>query len=161
MSQEETLAALNQYAADLGRFWLNFNSLEFILRLFLARKAGMGTTEFVQIRGKEVGQSAVENPITDWRTFGTLCADYNKGMPIPERLDFSRIVAIRDALAHGRVLGDESGNLVVVKYSRPKARTVTVEFKQVLSPAYLQVLSDEMTTLSHRITSMIGPYMKR
>lgn len=160
MNHESTLIALNQYAADLGRFWQNFNSLEMFLRLYLARKAGMGTKDIFQCLGLDVGQSAIENPVTDWRTFGALCDEYNKGMPNPEKLDFSRVVAIRDALAHGRILGDEFGNLTVVKYSKPKAGTVSAEFKQSLSASYMQTFSDEMNDLSKNITSMMSPYMK-
>jgi hypothetical protein len=160
MSDEATTARLLQYSADLGKFWINFNSLEMILRLFLARRSGLGTGEIFQSLGLTVGQPAPVNSVTNWQSFGELCRNFNNNYPLSDQLDFSRVLATRDAMAHGRVLGDANGIQTVIKYSKPRGGIAHVEFKQTLSPQYIEALSVEIHTLSRAITDRMGPYMR-
>ncbi len=160
MSDEATTARLLQYSADLGKFWTNFNSLEMILRLFLARRSGLGTGEIFKCLGLDIGQHAPVNSITNWQTFGQLCKSFNNQFSVPEQLDFSRVLAMRDAMAHGRVLGNENGTLTVIKYSKPLGNIARVEFRQNLSPQYIEALSQEIHSLSRSITDRMGPHMR-
>ena len=157
MITSDAYQRVQQYGTDLGVFWNNFNNLEMFLRMYLARKGGLGTAEILKCMHAEAGANLDENPITDWRTFGALCDAYNEQVGNANTMDFSEIVRLRDALAHGRVAGDSLGRLVVTKYSKPKNGMVRVEVCQVLDSAFLQRLSE----MSHHMCVEISRSMQR
>lgn len=148
------------YATQLGIFWQSFNGLEMMLRIYLARKSGVGTQSLIAYINSNPGDALPECPITDWKTFKMLCAEYNKDKMPMDKIDFSEVTALRDAMAHGRVVGNSEGQMIVVKYTKPIGKTVTVEFKRELTPLYLNQMAEFMNNAAHKISSFIGPYMK-
>lgn len=156
----DVIENLRNYTAQLGAFWNAFNGLEMMLRIYLARKSGVGTRTIIEcINGKE-GELLPECPITDWNTFKMLCAEYNKDKTASDEIDFSEVNSLRDAMAHGRVTGDSVGKMIVVKYTKPAGKEVRVEFKRVLTESYLADMIEFMNGASHKISSFIAPHMK-
>ena len=108
----------------------------------------------------QAGATLDENPVTDWRSFGALCDAYNEEVGSADAIDFSEMVRLRDALAHGRVTGDSQGRLVVTKYSKPKNGLVRVEIRQELDSSFLQRLSEESHKMCVKISRSIDPHMR-
>jgi hypothetical protein len=160
MNQSTAQLRLEQYGKDLSAFWNNFNNLELMLRIFLSRQSGLGTEEILKCLNATVGESLEENALTDWRTFGALCAAYNEHVGQKEALDFREILTLRDALAHGRVAGDDEGRLAVTKFSRPVNGKVRVEVRQLLNQAYLQRISEMLHHMCTEISRGMQPYMR-
>ncbi|HPG60517.1 MAG TPA: hypothetical protein PK586_00815 [Casimicrobium sp.] len=160
MTSSDTFQRVQQHGTDLGVFWNNFNNLEMFLRLFLARKSGLGTEAILRCMSASQGECLDENPITDWRTFGALCNAYNAAVGSTNEMDFSELVRLRDALAHGRVSGDSQGRLIVTKYSKPIDSKVRVEVHQMLDSAFLQRLSEMSHQMCVEISNSMQPYMR-
>lgn len=151
---------VKSYATHLGIFWNSFNGLEMMLRIYLARKSGVGTQSLIACINSNPGDVLPECPITDWKTFKILCAEYNKDKMPTDKIDFSEVTSLRDAMAHGRVTGNSVGQMIVVKYTKPIGKNVTVEFKRELTEPYLNQMSEFMFDATRKISSFIGPYMK-
>jgi hypothetical protein len=151
---------VKNYATQLGIFWSSFNGLEMMLRIYLARKSGVGTKALITYINSNAGDVLPECPITDWKTFKMLCAEYNKDKVSADKIDFSEVNFLRDAMAHGRVTGDSAGNMIVVKYTKPVGTKVTVEFKRILTESYLNEMVEFMNGATHKVSSFIAPYMK-
>ena len=136
---------LERYALKIGKFWGNFNSLELLIRLYLYRnfnckKSGLDV---------EIGDEIDVNPINNFDTFSQLCDKLNNESGLS--LDFSGILTLRDAMAHGRITTlDVTMPLTVIKFSKPKNGKVTVETRIELTDGYL----DE-TTASIRSIQLI------
>lgn len=144
-----------KYVTNLGKFWHNFNGLEMVLRLFLYSKSGGSNTKALTFLDGPVGREYEDNFITNYMSFGQLCDAFNSHLNRNEKIDFSKIIDLRDAMAHGRVAGDVQGNMSVIKYSKPKQGKVVVEFHRAISVAELEKIIDEINDMTHRVSSHI------
>jgi hypothetical protein len=143
----------------LGQFWHAFNSLELHLRLYLCGAAGIRGAERVAELARNEGETAPLNPMTDYRSFGELCKAFNDSQAADKRIGFDEYIKMRDALAHGRVTGDEHGRMTVIKYSKGKAGVVKVEFKRELSHANFEKVIEEMNWLGMEVSRRNGAVM--
>lgn len=155
-----TFANVKSYVEYLGAFWNAFNGLEMMLRIYLTRLNGIGTADLLQMIHAAEGETLPKSPMTDWSTFRTLCSDFNKSVLPASQIDFDDINALRDAMVHGRVTGDEQGQMVVVKFSKPSNGMVNVEFKRVLTVQFLDSMTERMIIYTRSISSHIAPHMK-
>lgn len=126
-------AIRNRYLVALGKVIANLHSLEAMLRIFLAhvetrRYERTGTS--VDLDRLSAGDYVAEDYFTNYDTLGKLIGTYNSlaPSPLPERLRVDEtIVDIRDALAHGRVLGQgPSPPMTLYKFSKPRSGRVKV-----------------------------------
>ncbi len=134
-----------RYLVALGKVISNLHSLEAVLRIFLAyvetrRYERTGTS--VDLDGLSVGDYVEEDYFTNYDTLAQLIGTYNRlaPSPLPEHLRVDEtIVDIRDALAHGRVLGSEPSvsTLRLYKFSRPHGGRVRVTHVIDLTEAQL------------------------
>lgn len=120
---------LDLFPCVLGRLVGNLWSLEWMLRNVLYRlehppHASMGQSK--ALFTANVGDKFPVNALTSYASLGELIAAYNKTTPVP--IDGS-LVALRDTLAHGRVLCADPAwaNFVLAKMGRPTNGTVAVE----------------------------------
>ena len=146
---------------EYGRFWMAFNALELILRVFLARKQGLGTAEIERFLEGKLGESVPDCPMTDYRSFSKLCLDYNGCVALVDQIDFSSILSLRDAMAHGRVTAKsaESG-LYVIKYDSPRDGSTIVSYRQELTPAFMRNMVSRIEKAAKSITNEMNKYMK-
>ena len=136
------------YATLIGRCWMNFNSLELIMRTYLATQG-----QPMGLSGK-VGESFPINTFTNYDTFREIARKVNAKSG--EQYDFSRIIAYRDAMAHGRVFSaDDNFPLTVVKFSKPIGGAVKVEYSQLLSETFLLDMSKEIVKVLTTIHALI------
>lgn len=150
---------VTSYIYKLGHFWQSFNNIEMFLRLYLHKNSGCDQKDFLKYSRAEIGDELPENPITDYRAFGALCTAFNKLQKNDHKIDFSEFIKLRDALAHGRVSGDDLGNMFVVKYSRPQNKKVRVEYKKQLTQADFERIIDRIVWLSLEISRRMGAKM--
>jgi hypothetical protein len=125
---------LEEHALSLGKLWTNFNSLELLLRFYIAKKLGKPD---IGLDG-EVGEIFNVNPITDYNSFRMLTSKYNKLSETP--IIFEPIEKLRDALAHGRIFTNDDTPMTVVKFSKPEKTQkdkTTVEYREVLTLEFL------------------------
>lgn len=106
-------AVTNRYLLALGKVIANLHSLEPMLRIFLAhvdtgRYSRTGTS--LELDRVTIGDYVPEDYFTNFDSLGGLIGRYNSlassKLPPELRVD-ETIVDMRDALAHGRVLGSE------------------------------------------------------
>jgi hypothetical protein len=150
---------VNSYIYKLGHFWHSFNNMELFLRLFLHRNSGGDQKDFLKYSNAAIGTELPENPITDYRSFGQLCNAFNDLQDVNNKIDFSEFIGLRDALAHGRVSGDDLGNMHVIKYSRSRDGKVTVEYKKQLTKTDIGRITDRMSWFSMEVSRRMGAKM--
>jgi hypothetical protein len=150
---------VNSYIYKLGHFWQSFNNMELMLRLYLHRKSGGDQKDFLKYSNAAIGTELPENPITDYRSFWQLCNAFNVLQDVNNKIDFSEFIELRDALAHGRVSGDNLGNMDVIKYTRSKNGQVKVEYKKQLTKTDIERITDRMARVSMEVSSRMGSKM--
>jgi len=137
---------LDNYARDLGKVIGNFHSLELTLRVFLHNvdwdKYGSPPPE-VSLAKSKAGDVIPENYLTNWDSLRDLMKKYNDlvaSCGSPELCGDETTVKLRDAFAHGRVLGVQAESpFRLYKFRKPtRQHRVTVEritnlSKEVLS----------------------------
>jgi hypothetical protein len=128
---------LDDHARHLGGLIGNFQSLEFLLRIFLSKMPGARpcSAPYGAIYLSPVGTELPENDITSYDTLGQLIAKFNSEADRQRctRID-DGLVAIRDALAHGRVSASEvDEHLRLLKFNKPQNGKVRVVFNEELS----------------------------
>jgi hypothetical protein len=141
-----------RYVFLLGHFWQSFNNLELFLRLYLNKKDGKDGIYAMTFLRLNQGAECEENHITDWKTFGILCELFNAHQDVAQKIDFTEIVKLRDAMAHGRVSGDDKANMTVVKFSKPKNKKVKVEYKREYKVEEMNKLIDKINEIGKEIT---------
>ena len=128
---------IDEHAKNIGSLIANLNSLEFRLRAFLQElptAKPFGLPKGKDIYSLPVGTELPENEITNYDTLEKLIEKFNafanqKGF---HEID-KRIIAIRNALAHGRVSSPTiSDNLRLIKFSRPEKGKVKISFNEIL-----------------------------
>ena len=129
---------LNEHATSVGKLLGNLQSLEFLLRVFLAKSTearGDGKDARTDLFSMPIGAVLPADQLTNYDSLDTLIAKFNAraeqdGFAILDK----RIVALRDALAHGRVAAKvEGGNMHIVKFDRPSNETVRVTYHEVMT----------------------------
>lgn len=135
----------SEHASYLGQLVANFQCLETWLRLALLKlettQHAHAETEFERIA---VGASLAENELTDYASLGELIQRFNTRMTAKGAKAVNvALVSVRDAIAHGRVIGTASGfPLRLLKFSKPKAGHATLVFNEVMDRNWfnLQIL---------------------
>src|SRR6266496_3651952 len=135
-----------EYSATVGKILANLQALELLLRRFLYEKQDAPHAPLqTPLNVVKVGDYVPENAATDWSRLGDLIKRYNK------RVAWTRkdlvvdpgIVAVRDALAHGRVWlpnwdVDADAPPILLRFRKPKDGKVAVESLEVMSGAWLE-----------------------
>ena len=115
----------------LGLLVSYFHALEFVLRAVL-KNHEKGKSKKTDYSLLKVGDAVPKDSMTNYDSLGTLIDKYNKLAPKELRIA-KRIVAVRDAIAHGRVFSD-SQNLPMrlFKFAKPEYGAVSVTFAATL-----------------------------
>ena len=134
-----------QLYSSIGKIVVNLQSLEFLLRLFLQNvqnpKAASRYAPY-DFTNLTVGAWVPLDFLTSYDGLKELIQKVNSTLEargLSERIDES-IVQLRDAIAHGRVLGNEAeGPFHIFKFSKPnKSKTqVRVELSVEMTPEWL------------------------
>ncbi|MFN9008702.1 MAG: hypothetical protein ACK5WH_06155 [Hyphomonadaceae bacterium] len=142
---------ITSFHTNIGKFWLNFGSLELMLRLVLHRRKGEDTRDPQLLRPLRVGEQLTENAINNYDSFREVCNKFNATLKASEKIDFSRIEKFRNAIAHGRTVGDGI-NLTITKFSKSNNKSVKVEFSWTYSAQELTDLIEFLGELTRRIS---------
>lgn len=150
---------VSNYIYSLGHFWQSFNNLEFFLRRYLNIKDGMSIEHSNSFTSLPIGTTCDECAITDWKTFGELAASFNSHQKNADKIDFKEFADLRDALAHGRITGDDRSVMSVIKYSKPKNGQVLVEYSREISSEELEKMAKMIGELCMEISRRWGAKM--
>ncbi len=113
------------HVRGLGIIVSYFHTLEFVLRAVLKNQEKGEIKKIVYSQLKK-GDTAPEDPMTNYDSLGNLIDKYNKLAPKELRVA-KGIVTIRDAIAHGRAFSDtQSLPLNLYKFDKPKNGMVAV-----------------------------------
>jgi hypothetical protein len=134
----------NDHAFELGRVLSNLQGLEFLLRGCLSYWIPAESVPQQQKSGDiysvPVGSRVPLSPVTGYQTLGELIDLFNKHRPAGSPELGKEAVALRDALAHGRVSSAaENEQMRLVKFSRPLPPTfkeVEVTYNVVMTPEW-------------------------
>jgi hypothetical protein len=150
---------IQKYFNALGHFWQNFNNLEQFLRLYLYRKNGGDNISADNFMTLPINSICDENLITDYKSFGELSNYYNNYQKNEDKIDFTEIVNLRDALVHGRITQNLCGNewqVFIIKYSRPENGKVTVEYKRTISSTDFEQIVEKIGKLYFEVSLKMG-----
>ncbi|MBN1124454.1 MAG: hypothetical protein JXA82_05555 [Sedimentisphaerales bacterium] len=155
----------NKYLEKLGLLMSLFHSLEFLLRVYLyylpeaiagrneKRKAIPGKTH---IYYSKVGEDVNLTEMTNYDTIGKLIEKYNRNQSTPKeaKIEKARLVALRDALAHGRVSSlSAEGDAHLIKFSKPikDKTTVKITFNETLSESWFDEQIQKVQTAINKV----------
>jgi hypothetical protein len=130
MTQEE-------HARHVGAIVTNLQSLETVVRIFLAAVDGQSWGL------PKAGEAEVdENYLTNFRAFGPLVQRYNETLTPEERTKYSvdaSHVLVRDSFAHGRPLSvGDIYPATLYKFGIAQKGKVPIEFCQLLSKDWME-----------------------
>lgn len=131
---------LDEHASLLGNLIANLQSLEFLLRAKLL-KHYHGTMGGVDIDQLKVGDTLDENEFTNYDTLGTLIRKYNENIANRSTCPHidAKVIALRDALAHGRVSKPvPADHLHIIKFEPPKNGKVRVAFSEEMNEKWMR-----------------------
>jgi hypothetical protein len=129
----------SDHALRLGKLLGNLQSLEALLRLYLL-KIGTGATPGGATRKPYwdlvVGETVDDDEFSNYDTLGQLVAKYNRDIAIREptlSVD-TRVIAVRDLLAHGRIAGtaQDTTTLKAIKFHKPQGGKAIVSVSALL-----------------------------
>ena len=145
---------LEEYALKIGKFWVNFNTLELLLRVYLTKHYNESEVGLEL----EVSETCEVTHLTNYDTFEVLARKYNSLVDSEQRLEVTSVARLRDALAHGRVTTKTQVPMTVIKYSKPQKNSgkVLVEFKETLSAEYFDQAKDDLIKMITLITELLN-----
>lgn len=142
-------ASFELHAQNLGKLTGNLQSIEMGARLAIVRlDEAAGRHVQTQLPRVKAGEFVELNAFTNNDDLNRTLERYNKRVPFNCRIDIKPIVALRDALAHGRTFGFGSmKHLRLLKFSR-KANDgkVAVELAVDMTGQWFQ---DNIRLLNH------------
>jgi hypothetical protein len=130
-----------RHYVSLGKLVGNLQSLEFLLRGFLATVYDAGPDGLINGMPKDmgalqIGEKVPVNHMTNYDSLGKLIDKYNGYVREKKSslvVDKELVVDLRDALVHGRVSGVwPNGALKILKFSKQDGGQVCVEFSQTI-----------------------------
>jgi hypothetical protein len=145
---------MDPFFRDLGELQAKLLSLEYLLRTFLFRHAGL---PFMQdFDSISVGDVIDANPFTNYDQLGALIDKYNKAVQPKDAslMIHPDIVDIRHALAHGRLYRkSKESQPRLLKFSDVDKATGKVEatMVQTLDPAKLQAWRIYLSMMERRV----------
>jgi hypothetical protein len=143
---------LDQHASGIGKLVGNFQTLECVLRIYLCED------RHEPINFPEPGSQHVqETHLTNFDTLGELIDKYNATLDAstkPFQIDRS-VVAIRDAIAHGRVISNAPEPPIrLFKFNRPRNGVVTLAFDQLLDEKWFADSRELVSREVHKVVDM-------
>lgn len=126
----------------LGQLMANLQALETWIRVVLVEreKPACGATEQGTDDWRQDAKISV-NRFTNFKQLSQLIKSFNSEIAAPGRRRIDpRVVTLRNALAHGRVVGTLNGfPLRLVNFSEPTDGEVTVTFNEVMDYAWFHL----------------------
>ncbi len=115
------------HALGLGSLVANLQSLELMLRAYLALTSGDEEADGRRLIGKGVGDKVPEDPFTNYDSLGQLIRKYNAQVGDPDLSVSEDVVEVRDALAHGRISAWlPEFPLQLLRFAEPQDGTVEI-----------------------------------
>lgn len=139
-SEEGNTMTPEEHARKLGSLVGNMQGLEHLLRVFLYHLENEPPSvppPGGNLYTLPVGSQVLKNALTNYDSLAKLFRKFNSEMAKrgEDEIDATRIVAVRDALAHGRVSSpdERNHNQRLLKFSNPDKGPLCVEFNEVMS----------------------------
>lgn len=124
-----------EHSAYLGKLAHNFQALETWLRFVLLKlEPSQHAAAQLDFEGMALGTELSSNEVTDYADLKTLCKRFNRHMSMKKAPELNvAIVSIRDAIAHGRIIGTANGfPLRLIKFSKPASGRVKLVVNEVM-----------------------------
>jgi hypothetical protein len=129
------------HVRNVGIILSNLQHLEFLARSVIAAIDGSGAG--VDLRAVKAGDWVPETPVTNYDQLRDVLKDYNARASANHQVDVERLIALRDAFAHGRLIASgTSFPLTLVKFGPAKSGAVPVTTRIDMTSAWF----DEMRT---------------
>jgi hypothetical protein len=133
----------SDHALRLGKLLGNLQSLEVLLRVYLL-KVGAGSTAGHVTKKPYwdlvVGEIVDDDEFSNFDTLGQLVEKYNQDIAIrePALAVDTRMIAVRDLLAHGRIAAtaEDSTTLKAVKFKKPQGGKAEVSVSVLMDDAW-------------------------
>jgi hypothetical protein len=132
---EQAPMTMDDHCIGVGKIVTNLQSLEFVMRIFLADAHEQAFTI-----PKNGDVSVPETFATNFLPLGDIITAYNASLSEAEsafRID-PKFIALRDSIAHGRLLTQIDAPLTLYKFGRPKSGSVPIESLEVLTEDWMK-----------------------
>jgi hypothetical protein len=134
----------SEHSSYLGKLVHNFQCLEAWLRFVLLKlETSQHAQAQIDFENLPVGTALSVNEVTDYASLAALIARFNARMASKGAKTLNlALVEIRDAIAHGRVIGTASGfPLRLVKFSKPnpKSGQVSLIVNEVMDQQWFEL----------------------
>jgi hypothetical protein len=131
----------DQYPCELGKLLANYHTLEYLLRIFLYdRESTPPLPDPSRWYSHQVGDRLPVNALTGYEQLRVLIGRFNAYVEpkSPELSIDVAIVALRDALAHGRVsMPRDAGEMTLLKFGPERDGEVEVVFVERLTTEWM------------------------
>ena len=146
----------NAHLLGLGKIVANLQTLEILLRIFLCDATGQTFTH-----PKASDTSLPESYLTNYDTLGKLIDDYNATLGVSEEM-FQvdrRVVSVRDALAHGRLMAAaDFFPLTLYRFAKPANGAVSLLSSETLTECWF---ASQSALIRSHLKRIVDCSMKR
>ncbi|KTB97120.1 hypothetical protein [Pseudomonas sp. ICMP 10191] len=126
---------LEEHSAALGKLLSNLQTVELLARMYIHEKSYKAENKSIPPFkiNSPVGSTHRADPFNNYDTLTTTLKKYNN-LNNKATVDIDSLVELRDALAHGRILGEiDDDNLRLLKFSKEQNGEVRVTYNETLS----------------------------
>lgn len=142
---------MNWHSGEVGKLIGNLQSLEFLARAAIS-EFDPTTRSSQDLSALKPGGTVKPDAFTSFDSLGETLSQYNSRVPAQYHVRPEPIVALRDALAHGRISGAKpTMPLRLLKFGRVKDGQIPVELSVDMTEGWFE---DQMTLLRGAILSI-------
>ena len=113
------------HAECFGQLFSDLLSLELMLRLCLLRKSSQESS-MKNLEKLKKGDPVDENAVTNYDSLGDIIGKFNLAFDKTYWIDETRVVDLRNALAHGRIISTKPYPMRIYKFNKPVEGKVKV-----------------------------------
>jgi hypothetical protein len=155
----EPSMTLTEHFTHLGGLIGNFQSLEFLLRVYLYKnhkEQSTGLPYGIDFNVLPIGNELPESYLTNFDSLAVLIKKFNflAQQHGSHTIDLS-LVDVRDALAHGRVSTTTEAPMRLLKFSKPRAGKVALTFSALMTDDWFRLRKKEVAAACNIIVELL------
>jgi len=139
-----TSKRLDELAKQIGMLWLNFLSLECILRIKIANNYGVSESEINKITSLKIDDVVQKNDFYNTQTLFNIIQRYNGIFSNGSVIVDINYVNIRNAFGHGFTISPNQYPIRLTNLKDEDSNTVKVVFSEDINSDYVKRINQNM-----------------
>jgi hypothetical protein len=147
----------DSHALNLDRILAYFQSLETSLRSAIAHLSKLWRAPY-DVSTLKIGDQVNADPFTNYDTLSKLIERFNSLVPPADQIDVRPLVALRDAMAHGRVFSATPAfPLKLIKFTKEDGKgSVSVEYSSTMDEAWFESERNRVAGALQKLSKYAG-----